>query len=300
MRHVEIWSWFDVYVVRTHPTKVIVATALAALSGALYGFAPLFGLDGYHQILLEAVALAATVMTGAVAGIALEVHRISKIQSGRLRSMIDGLLTGAIVIVAWIYVMVQYAGVEEYGIYGAILKAAPLVVLIVIGTMLGIKISIQCGVLSIGDAANMSRNVRHARRITDVALRKLSYGIAHATLGLVVAVAIFTPTDQPTYPVTPDGLFTASATILGFAAFGSALSTLGQSKDLIRSIAYMLIPIILVQAVFMLSLLGHVGFPAAWWISITVILLMLLVLVMFANRIKPAGTDGGTGHLRYF
>ena len=288
------------YVDWTNPAKVIVATALAALAGALYGFAPLFGLDEYYQILLEAVALAATVMTSAVVGIALEVHCVSKMQGGRLRSMIEGLQTCAIVLVAWIYIMAQYVGVEEFGIYEAILKAAMLVILIVIGAMLGIKISIQCGVLSIGDAANVSKNVRHSRRITDAALRKLSYGIARATLGVVVVVAISTPTDQPTYPVTPDGLLTAAATIMGFAAFGSALSTLGQSKDLIKGIAYMLIPIILVQAVFMLSLLGHIGFPAVWWLYITVILLMLLVLVMFANRIKPPETNGGTGHLRYF
>ena len=283
----------------THPTKVVVTTTLAASAGALYGFASMSGLAGYDQIFLEATALTATVMTGAVAGIALEVHWMSKMQSGRLHSTIDGLLIGAIALVAWIYAMVQHVGVEEFGIYGVILKATTLVVLIVIGVMLGVKLGTRYGMISIGDAANASRDKHHTRRITDVELRKWLYGIANATLVGVVVVAIYAPA-EPTYPVTPDGLLTASVTIMGFAAFGSALSTLGQSKDLIKGIAYTLIPVIVVQAAFMLSLLGHFGFPASWWIAITTFLLMLLVLVMFANRIKPAGVDSGTGHLRYF
>ena len=285
----------------THPTKVRVATTLTVVAGALYGFSPLFGLDEY-QILLEAVALAATAITGAVVGIALEVHWMSKMQSRRLRSMIDGLLMSAIVPFAWIYINVQHVGVEEFGIYEAILKAAMLVILIVIGTMLGIKISIQCGVFSIGDAANASRDKHYARSITDVELRKGLYYVAYAFLGIMVIVVVMsTLTDQPTYTVKPDTLFTASATILGFAAFGSALSILGLNKDLIKGIAYMLIPVIAVQAVFMLSfLVERVVFPAAAWIILTAILLMLLVLAMVANRMKSAGTDSGTGYLRYF
>lgn len=271
---------------------------MAALAGVMYGFAPLFGLGVYYQTVLEAVALAATAIAGAVAGIALEVNWISKRRSRRLRSMIVGLLVGSIVFV--VYTIVQNAGVVELSVYGAILKAATLVILIVIGAMLGTKVCVRSGMLSIGGAVNASKDVRHARRITDVALRKTLDLIAHLTLGVVVAVAVSTPTDQPAYPVALDTLFTASATITGFAVFGSAFSALGPNRNLIMGIAYVFISIIVVQSAFMLSLLGYVGFPASLWIGMTAVLLMLLVLAMVAGRIKSSGTDGGPGYLRYF
>ena len=271
---------------------------MAALAGALYGFAPLFGLGVYYQTVLEAVALAATAIAGAVAGITLEVNWISKRRSRRLRNVVNNLLGGSIVFVA--YTLVQNAVVVELDVYGAILKAATLVILIVIGAMLGIKICIRFGMLSIGGAVNASKDMRHARRITDVALRKALDMIAHLTLVVVFAVAVSTPTDQPAYPVDSGTLFTVSATITGFAVFGSAFSALGPNRNLIMGIAYVFISIIVVQSAFMLSLLGYVGFPASWWIGMTAVLLMLLVLVMVAGRIKSSGTDGGPGYLRYF
>lgn len=110
----------------------------------------------------------------------------------------------------------------------------------------------------------------------------------------MLAVAVYTPTGQPTDPVTSDVLFTASATIMGLAAFGSALSTLGHNMISIKSIAYTLVPLIGVQATFMASLLGHVGIPAWLWIIMTPIFLFLLVLAIVANRVKTSGADGST------
>ena len=75
------------------------------------------------------------------------------------------------------------------------------------------------------------------------------------------------------------------------AVFGSALGTLGTNKHLIRGIAYTLLPIITVQAVFMLHLVGIVYFPVAVWIPMTAILLMLAVLAMVANKLIPDQTD---------
>ena len=288
----------------THPTKVVVATALAASAGALYGFAPMFGLEEY-QIFLEAAALMATVMMCVVVGIALEANWMSKRQSRRICYVLDcGLVVIVVVVVvaAWGHTIVQYVGVVDLGVYKDIPKAAILVILIVIGVMLGIKLGTRYGMISIGDAANASRDKHHARSITDVELRDGLYCAAYAFLGIMVIVVVMSAsTSQPTYPVKPDTLFTASATIMGFAAFGSALSILGLNKDLIKGIAYMLIPVIAVQTVFILSfLVDCVVFPAAAWIILTSILLMLLVLAMVANRMKSAGMGGDTGPLRYF
>ena len=87
-------------------------------------------------------------------------------------------------------------------------------------------------------------------------------------------------------------LLTAAATIMGLAVFGSALGTLGSNKDLIKGIAYTLLPIIAVQAAFMLELVGMIHFPTVVWIPMTAILLMMAVLAMVANRLLPDKEDG--------
>ena len=89
-----------------------------------------------------------------------------------------------------------------------------------------------------------------------------------------------------------NGLLTAAATIMGLAVFGSALGTLVSNKHLIKGIAYTLIPTIVVQAAFMLHLVGILYFPVAVWIVMTAILLMLAVLAMTASKITSTGTDG--------
>ena len=273
--------------------KTVVITALTAFTGALYGSAPLFGLDEFHQAAFETVVLAITVLMGAVVGVALAVNWMSKRRSEHLPSMVDNLLTGIIVLIAGVYVMAHYFGIGEFGIYDAILKSAALVILIVVGTMLGVRVSHQYGMLSIGDATNTSGDTRHTESITSAQISKMLYRIANATL-VVVLVVVFTPFDPQEYLVTSDALFTTSATILGLGISGSALSTLGVNKDLIKSIAYTLIPFVVVQLVFMLSVLGSIVFPAELWVIITAILLMLLVFAIVANKIMSAEADGDT------
>ena len=87
-------------------------------------------------------------------------------------------------------------------------------------------------------------------------------------------------------------LLTAAATIMGLAVFGSALGTLRLNRELIRGIAYTLLPIIVVQAAFMLGIVGTIHFPVVVWIPMTAILLMLAVLAMVANRLLPDKADG--------
>ena len=138
--------------------------------------------------------------------------------------------------------------------------------------------------------------VRHIG-LTAAAIENILYLVAWTSLPIVLgtyAAAAYCQIDQPPYPVKLDTLFTASATIMGLAAFGSALSTLGRNTALIKGIAYTLVPLIVVQAVFMLSILDRIGFPVSLWIVITAVLLMLLVLAIVANRIKTDGTDGST------
>lgn len=138
-------------------------------------------------------------------------------------------------------------------------------------------------------------------RLTAATIANVSYYVAWAILAVVLAAAVlavvlttvsYTPTEQPTYTVKPDTLFTASATLMGLAAFGTALSTLGHNNALIKGIAYTLVPLIGVQAVFMVSILERIGIPVSLWMVMTGILLMLLVLVMVANRIEIDKVDG--------
>ena len=86
-------------------------------------------------------------------------------------------------------------------------------------------------------------------------------------------------------------LLTAAATIMGLAVFGSALGTLGSNKDLIKGIAYTLLPIIAVQAAFMLGVTGIIHFPVVVWIPMTAILLMVAVLAMVASRLLADEAD---------
>lgn len=267
---------------------------LAGLAGALYGFAPSFGLNEYPQNVLETVVLAVTLVAGAVAGIIFGINWMSKRLSGHPRSVVNNLLTGATVLVVGVYIMVQYLGVKELDVYEVILRAAPPVILVVIGSMLGVKFATRYGTFSISDIASASKDIRHAVSVTDAALSKGLYGTACATMALVIAVMVFTPPDSPKYLVPEYDLFVASATIMGLAAFGSAFSTLRPRKYLATGIAFTLIPIIVVQIVFMLSLLGYVHFQAGWWIGVTGVLLILLVLVMAINNIKPTGMYDGT------
>lgn len=87
--------------------------------------------------------------------------------------------------------------------------------------------------------------------------------------------------------VNSGGLLTAAATIMGLTVFGSALGTLGSSKDSIKGVAYILLPTLTVQAVFMLHLVNITYFPVEVWIPMTAILLMLVVLAVAANKIAP-------------
>lgn len=285
------------------------ATALVALTSVLYSFGSSFSLDEHIQMLLEVVTLMSTVVVGAVAGAALEVCRISKARSERLFSMLGSLSTSSIVLIVGAYTMVHYFGAQEFGFEEAILKAAILMILIVIGTMLGVKFGIQRGVFSIGDAANAPRDIYHASKNNDTKVSKWISNAALAILLMVPVAAVLSPPDPPMCLVPPypptcvgphDALFTASATIMGFAAFGSALSTLSPNKDLTKGIAFTLIPVIVVQMVFMLSLLGHIDFSAMLWIIMTGLLLMLLVLAMVANSIKSTGMHGCTDAPRFF
>ena len=86
-------------------------------------------------------------------------------------------------------------------------------------------------------------------------------------------------------PLGPGTLFTASATILGLAVFGSALFTPGKRKDQIKSIAYTLVPFITVQALFMISLVSSFHMPVVWWVGMTAVGMFIVVAVMVANSI---------------
>ena len=100
-------------------------------------------------------------------------------------------------------------------------------------------------------------------------------------------------------------LLAAAATIMGLAVFGSALGTMGSNEYLLKGIAYTLMPIITVQAAFMLGVVDIIHFPVVVWIPMTAILLMSAVLAMVASRLLPgesgrqrnrAGTWLTTGH----
>ena len=167
--------------------------------------------------------------------------------------------------------------------------------------MLGAKLGVQYVVYPFENTARASADVRHTARNTASSLEKWLHNGALITLVAVVAVAVvatYMPAAQPSHLIEPDTLFTASATIMGLAAFGSALATLGTNRGLIKSIAYALLPVITIQAVFMASLVSNINFPAMSWIGMTAVWLFLLVLAVVANRVLPDGTGGTTNPAR--
>ena len=98
--------------------------------------------------------------------------------------------------------------------------------------------------------------------------------------------------NQTSKSMESDTLFTAAATILGFAMFGSALTRVGHNKDLIRSTVSVLTAIGVIQALFMMSLVSDFNIPAIWWIGMTMIVLLMLMLIMASGTIRSDGTGG--------
>lgn len=113
-------------------------------------------------------------------------------------------------------------------------------------------------------------------------------------IGAVSAVSILL-LDEFAYTVNTDTLFTASATIMGLAVFGSAFTVMGQKGNLAKGIAYALIPAIVVQLVFMLSLVRDNFFPAEAWIIITGASVMLMVPAILANNTNNKTDDNVQG-----
>ena len=277
-----------------------VSLVVLTASALLYSFAPLFGFDEPTRIWLEAVTLAAIVLISAAAGPVLAVWA-SKERSSRKSWMINCLLVGVIPFIAWAYAKAQDIDAEDLGVYEAITKAAVLVLLAWASIMLGAKLGVQYGTQALGNTAKAPTGVRHTTRNTATPLEKWLPTVVWMTLAamvVVVVVATYMPADQPTHSVEPDTLFTASAAIMGFAVFGLVLSTLGTNMELIKSIAYTLLPVIAVQTIFMVSLVSDINFPEAVWIVMTAVWLFLLVFATVANRILPVGTDGATNPAR--
>ena len=140
---------------------------------------------------------------------------------------------------------------------------------------------------------------RPTKMITATQLSKGLHNAALLSLVVVVAIPVLIHVTAPKYSMHLDSvsdgeLLTAAATIMGLAVFGSALSTLGGNKYMIKGIAYTIIPLITVQAVFMLGLVGLFSFPVAAWIIMTAILLMLTVLAMVANKVLSDEAGGKT------
>ena len=96
----------------------------------------------------------------------------------------------------------------------------------------------------------------------------------------------------PSHGVDNGDLFVAVSTIMGFAVFGSALSTFGSNKELMKGVANILIVIIAVQMIFMFELMGFAYFPIVVWIPVTAILLMLVVFAIITNKVR-SDEDGG-------
>ena len=134
---------------------------------------------------------------------------------------------------------------------------------------------------------------------------------AQVTIGLIVVAAVWetgmldaqsnqtsnlVPRDaqsnQTSNLVPRDAQFVAAATIMGFAVFGSALAIPRQRKQQVRSIAYALVAFVIVQAVFMATLVSDFSIPTILWVALTAAWLFGLVAVMVANRIPPDGASG--------
>ena len=129
-------------------------------------------------------------------------------------------------------------------------------------------------------------------------LDKWMYALALITVLSTLAIAVtYKPVGQ-TATLEPGTQFVAAATIMGFAVFGSALAIPSQHKGMLRSIAYALVAFVTVQAVFMATLVSNFNMPTVWWVAMTAIWLLLLVLVMTANRFQPDGVCGDAGLAR--
>lgn len=181
--------------------------------------------------------------------------------------------------------------VPDLKVHSTILSVAANLVIIVVGAVVIYRL-VRCPVKI---TAALMANVLHA-----AALSFIIVVVVVATMS-VTAPEESSPPDgsvlgedvvPPEDGVEDGDLFTAAATIMALAVFGSALGTLGSNKHLIRGIAYTLIPLITVQAAFMLHLVGIIYFPVVLWILMTAILLMLAVLAMVASKLIPDQTEG--------
>lgn len=277
------------------PSKKVAIPAIFAAS-ALYSFAPLCCLDEPILGWFEVVMLAATVITGAVAGAAFTVHPPSKIRSTYETRVADCFLVVVMLIASWAYIQLPHVGAGEFGIKEATYETVALAILIWTGAMLAAKLSIRYGMHSLRDAAKASADTSSTKRGTPSSLEKWLHSAALITLVGIVAVAIvatYAPTTPSEHLVESGTLFTASATITGFVVFGSALTMLGQNRGLSRGIAYTLLPVIAIQATFMISLVSNIYFPATVWIVMTTAWLCIVVLVITVGKTQPGETGNG-------
>ena len=276
--------------------KAAVPVALAA-SLLFYSFAPLLDWDESARIWLETITLAATAIVGAVIGAAFAVSPPSKRQMVCGTRAVAGLFAVIVIIIlcaSWAYTQLPPSDAEEFGVTDAAAKTIALAIPIWVGAMLAAKLGIQYGTHTLVDTAKTSAGSSSTKKSTASSLEKWLWSGAMITLAAVVAVVVeatLTTTTPPEH-LESGTLFMASATIMGLAAFGSALATLGPNRGLIKSIAYALLPVIAIQAVFMASFVSDVKFPAVWWIGMTAAWLFLLVLAMVVNKIQPEGTCG--------
>ncbi len=257
---------------------VLVAVAL------LHVFAPSFDYDVTIQIWVEVVTLSAIIMISAALSSILTMWATKKRSVWR-SSLISYLLVGVTPFIAWAHTLLLHID-GTHIVDVVILKTIVLVILVWASSMLGAWFSTRHKTRLPEDVTQTSTDTRHTTKST---LSLLERGVEISALvtisvALIVVLVLHGTENEPIHRVGPNTLFTAAATIMGLAAFGSALATLGQNKISIKSIAYALIPVITIQAVFMASLISDVNFPAMWWLGLTTIGLFLLVLAIVVIR----------------
>ena len=156
-----------------------------------------------------------------------------------------------------------------------------------------------------GDKEGSSAVGQTSKNIARVkTMKRLTCVVVSAILFVTVAAAAYDTEEwdrqsiRTFHSVDEDTLFLSSATILAFAVFGSALTRSGQNKDLIESVVLALVAVVVIQMVFMMSLvLYFFNVPKMIWGGMTAAALLLLLPAMVASRILPSGEGGDAGQV---